>query len=229
MGKRKNAMLNVWKFGLGVVAGVALLWAGVGWLSSGRSVPAMVFGQGMPKERGLSLSIPAPTSRPVVATSRPTSRPTSQPTSRAVTAKGNKEDADCETGCAATIKTPPLTKQLFTNYMLTFAGEPLKGGSRGLESLLFYGKKTLKMLKKHGRLSVSNNRLAFLKKELKRDRIDLHFRIIDEKSVERLSFRKVVKIGGHFHVDAQKVVGIQRAGFGGKSKRVGLHHIWVRI
>lgn len=162
-------------------------------------------------------------------------RPTSNPTTQNILKKRNirsqaKSQKGCETGCAAAKDTAPTwTPARFSMWMKKYANEPLRAGSRALETLLFHGKTTRMFLKKWGAPPISQTHLNFLQRELKRDQFELSFRIVDEKGRVRIGFKKKIRVGSHFHVEAHKSLQIQRPSFGGKSKRVGLHHIWIRI
>ena len=172
-----------------------------------------------------------PTSRPVkVATSRPTSRPVLADELKPPQKGDEKED--CDTGCGAVKPStiPKLTRQMYDTYMAKYAKEALVAGSPGLEGLLFYGYKTRKWLEKTPPKRLSAERLAFLKQELSRDHVRIGLRIVNKKGENRVYIApKRVPIHGHYTLYADKHPGIPQPSFGGKLKRVGLYHIWVRI
>lgn len=166
--------------------------------------------------------------------------PSSQPTSTKKPSKGklpsevakdDGKDSDCDTGCTSKDKDDgTYTLEKYHSLLAKYAKEPLKDGSKALEYMLFYGKKTKSYLKKYPPKDLNKGHLSFLEKQLSRSKAYISLRLVDEKGVIRASFtRKMAEVGGHFSVKADKIERVQRPSFSGKVKRVGLHHIWVRI
>lgn len=215
-------------FWLGLISGAAVL---IGLMRMGEPTPLpapVPTAAADISESPLTLQVPVKKG----ATSRPTSRATSRPSSRPTLAKAGtkKKDKDCETGCAATPSTEPaMTQKRLQQLLQAYASEPLKPGSKALEVLLFHGYHLGGMMPTKRPFPLSKKHWSFLQKELKKTHARLSFRIVDEFGVKRISFDQKIKIGGHFHVEAKVHKNIQRPGFGGKIKRVGLNHLWVRI
>lgn len=138
---------------------------------------------------------------------------------------------DCETGCGSgSAVKMDVSDEALRGFLHRYAKEPMKSGSKGLESLLFYGEKTEDFLRREAPTELDAKRLAFLRRELARKHVWLQIRIVDRKGKLRVVVKpKLVHITHHFHLHADKIDRIQAPSFGGKVKRVGLHHIWVRF
>ena len=136
----------------------------------------------------------------------------------------------CASGCAASNHpTMPLTKKEFQRLMALFAEQPMSAESEALDHLVYYGRQTLLYLDRIGHEPLDDERATFLRRELKRTHVIVHFRVVDEHGVVRVSLpptRVPLDIRHEFTMDTQD---LQPVITSGTVKRVKLYHIWQRI
>ena len=136
----------------------------------------------------------------------------------------------CASGCAASRHpTPELTKEEFERLIVDFALEPMNSSSPALEALLYYGRQTDRMLQKYGTHPLDENRVSFLKSELKKTHAYISFRLLDEHGVVRTEMKRTrvpLDRRHEFEMEVHRLPDLQTSG---TVKRVGLHHLWTRI
>lgn len=137
----------------------------------------------------------------------------------------------CASGCAQDQHpTPQLTKAEFQKLMAAFAGEPMTEDSKALQSLLFYGRQSLRMLDQAGDQPLDTERAAFLRRELGRTHVYVELRMIDEHGVVRLWNKPArVPLDIRYGFDYQTTDYQEIEESTGTVKRVGLNHLWQRI
>ena len=179
-------------------------------------------------------------SRPTLsaASSRPfgtgaASRPADNPQDKQISkrSKASEQGASCATGCAAVKPTPSdLTPEKLRSLLKAFATEPMQAGSQALEAILFHDRKALRLFQKASTRLLDTKRKRFLLQELQKQHVWLSLRIIDRNGTRRVFVPpQRILLDKHFHIHAEHTTNLQAPSFGGRTKRVGLHHIWIRI
>lgn len=140
-------------------------------------------------------------------------------------------DQICASGCALSRHpTPPLTKDTFQKLMADYATQPMSEDSAALEELLYYGPQTRRLLGQADSPKLDSARLAFLETELKRERVVVEFRMIDEDDQVRVGLPPTtVSLDNRYVFEPLNTHDFQPPEASGTVKRVGLHHIWQRI
>jgi hypothetical protein len=136
----------------------------------------------------------------------------------------------CASGCAASNHpTPNLAVDEFRRLMLEFSSGPMDETNPALESLLYYGRQTQTLMKRHGTLPLSAERVVFLQQELRHSHAIFSFRVVDEHGVVRTQMRPTRIPFDRRHVFEMEVKDLPPLVTSGTVKRVGLHHLWTRL
>jgi hypothetical protein len=141
----------------------------------------------------------------------------------------------CASGCAQDQHpTPPLPKAEFEKLMAQFAKEPMSEDSKALQSLLFYGRQSLRYLDQLGDQQLDTlldaERAAFLRKQLECTHVYVELRMVDEHGVVRLWNKPArVPLDIRYGFDYQTTDYQEIEESTGTVKRVGLNHLWQRI
>ncbi len=137
----------------------------------------------------------------------------------------------CASGCGLSRHpTPFLERSHFEKLVKDFAHQPMSEESPALEELLYFGPQTQRELLASDATPLDSQRLAFLKKELTRDTVQIEFRIIDEEGIARVQLPPTtVKLDSRYAFEPLNTVDFQPPEASGTVKRVGLNHLWQRI
>jgi hypothetical protein len=137
----------------------------------------------------------------------------------------------CASGCALSRHpTPELTEQKFLDLMLAYSSEPMTEESPALEELLFFGVQTERFLRNSDEIALDPERLAFLQKELSRDKVVAEFRILDDTGTVRVGLPPTeVSLDRRYVFEPLNTQDFQPPEASGTVKRVGLNHVWQRI
>lgn len=137
---------------------------------------------------------------------------------------------DCNKGCNAPTpdETHALSEAEFTAALAQIADAPIGVDTDGLDTLLFHFSQVPELLTRHGKGPLSDAHLAWLQAELSRQTVDIGFRLVGDDGAV------LGEIGGHIplktkqHLILQGTGPLKRIDVNGKTKRVGLHHLWSR-
>lgn len=123
-----------------------------------------------------------------------------------------------------------LSEADYRELLATWAEEPLGEPTQALETLLFHWDGTKLWLDTVGAPGLSPQQEAFLRYELSRDSYDMEMRLVDDTGAVRATVSRTDVPFDHkehlaFELDDS---GLQAFITSGRSKRVGLHHLWSR-
>ncbi len=140
-----------------------------------------------------------------------------------------EEATDCAKGCSGPTPddTDPLSEEEVLALLTRYAKAPVGAPGEALDTLLFYRRSTLRALERHGDLLDPNHR-AFLQRELMRNRVEVAFRLVDEHGQVVGRASRVSPLKEKQHIVLEGKPGLQHIEISGKTKRVGLHHLWSR-
>ncbi|MCA9666266.1 MAG: hypothetical protein KC503_11785 [Myxococcales bacterium] len=143
---------------------------------------------------------------------------------------GSGSGVGCNTGCS--LKKHYVAPFLLDDYkhaIALYKKEPMAEGSKGLETLLFYGERTRELMRKHGTFDLPRDRRQFLLRELSRTHATVTLRIVDDKGEVRASTGPMhVPVGQKQHLRSVRLSAVQSLEFNGTVMRVGLYHLWSR-
>ena len=136
----------------------------------------------------------------------------------------------CASGCAASNHpTKELTRAYFHELLQQFATEPMDETSFALESLLYFGRQTVALLKEEGDYPLDPLRSNFLRDELRKTHALVEVRVVDEHGEVRTWLPPTrVPLDRRHEFDMQ-VKNVQPLITSGTVKRVGLYHLWNRL
>ena len=146
---------------------------------------------------------------------------------------GAKQDTksaeECTTGCSlAKHKIPDFTPDDYLQAIADYAGQPHDADTKPLETLLFYGSRTLQLMQRFGTEGLPSSHLVFLRRELSRTHARVSIRLIDANDRVRVSYGPSrVPLGQKQHLQAVTLAD-QSLEFNGTVMRVGLYHLWSR-
>lgn len=151
-----------------------------------------------------------------------------EPPKQIVTLSG--DDEECKTGCSlAKHAIDPLEEDEFLRVRDEYATLPPDEPSKALETLLFYNKRTKRLLKAHGYGAMSEDHVAFLDRQLARDHAYVSVRFVDEADRVRVSAGPMrVPIGVKMHLQPHVLDDVQPMEINGTVVRTGLYHLWSR-
>ena len=136
----------------------------------------------------------------------------------------------CKSGCAlSSHPTADLSSKKFRELMTAFAGEPMSEDSPALEALLYFGRQTADWIERKGAAPLDSKRAEFLSRELTRTHALVSFRIVDDRGVRRVWLPPTRVPFDRRHEFRMEVEDLPPLHISGTVKRVGLHHIWVRL
>jgi hypothetical protein len=143
---------------------------------------------------------------------------------------GPVEAADCVSGCAAPTpdETHPISIEEIDANLVAWAEQPIGDATLELETLLFHGRKVSSHLTVFGGGPLDAEHLSFLQRELARDHVEVHFRLVDAAGNIRGERRERVPLKDKQHLALNATGTLGHAEVAGKVKRVGLHHLWTR-
>ena len=136
----------------------------------------------------------------------------------------------CASGCAASRHpTKELTQRHYQQLLSEVKIEPMDRTNNALESLLFFGSQTRKMIENNGVGDLDSKRAEFIWNELKVTHARLAIRVTDENGMVRTWLDPAEVPFDRRHVFEMKTNGVQSLVTSGTVKRVGLDHVWVRL
>ncbi|MBL4635901.1 MAG: hypothetical protein JKY56_18720 [Kofleriaceae bacterium] len=138
-------------------------------------------------------------------------------------------EEECTTSCSlAKHHVPELTEHGFEVAVRAYGKEVVDAPSESLETLLFYGSRTIELMAEIGTEELSEEHLAFLRKELSRDKAWVSLRMVDDDEKVRVSYGPtLVPLGAKQHLAA---VGenLKSMEFNGTVMRTGVNYLWSR-
>ncbi len=143
---------------------------------------------------------------------------------------GANSKKECTTSCslakhAIAEFTPTMFRDALSDYAAGAVGQP----SMGLDTLLFYNKRTLELLKEKGAGPLSQAHARFLRRELARDHAIVSIRMVDENGRVRASYGPAqLPLGQKQHLSPADTNGLFPMEFNGTVIRTGLYHLWSR-
>lgn len=144
-------------------------------------------------------------------------------------AKDSDKKEECTTSCSlAKHPIPELTEHGFEVAVRAYGKELVDAPSESLETLLFYGSRTLSLMEEVGTADLSEAHLKFLRKELSRDQAWVSLRMVDEKEKVLVSYGPtLVPLGAKQHLSA---IGknLKAMEFNGTVMRTGVNYLWSR-
>lgn len=137
--------------------------------------------------------------------------------------------ADCAKGCSAPTpdETHPLEEDEGLAHLEGYAKGPLGVATEDLETLLFHREVALRLLDNHpGLLPIDHER--FLREELARTRVEVAFRLVDDAGNVHGEAVRIGPLKEKQHVVLNGTGSLKHIEISGKTKRVGLQHLWSR-
>ncbi len=144
-------------------------------------------------------------------------------------AAGSNEE-ECTTSCSlAKHAIAEFTPSMFHDALSEVAAEAVGQPSLGLDTLLFYNKRTLELLDEIGSGPLSQAHTRFLRRELARDHATVSIRMVDENGRIRASYGPAqVPLGQKQHLSPADTSGLFPMEFNGTVMRTGLYRLWSR-
>ncbi len=139
-------------------------------------------------------------------------------------------DQVCASGCAASRHpTKTLTKPEFLRFIEAVSKRPLDADNKAYESLLYYGRQSLRMLNQHGVGRLAPLVEAQLRGELERTHVFISLRVIDEHGEIRTWLEPTRVPLDRRHEFTMETNRLPQLITSGTVKRVGLDHLWTRL
>ena len=136
----------------------------------------------------------------------------------------------CASGCAASRHpTERLTKTEFHRLLKEYTCEPMDQTNHALESLLYYGPQTRRLIESEGVKQLDRERAEFLWEQLKYTHAKISIRVVDDEGVVRTWIEPTRVPFDRRHVFEMETNNVQPLVTSGTVKRVGLNHNWVRL
>lgn len=139
------------------------------------------------------------------------------------------EEEACTSGCSlAKHAIPDFEPDDYIAALAKYAVATIDDEGEGIDTLLFYGTKTLQYFEDFGTGPLSEDHVAFLRRELARKEATVEIRFVDEDGGVRVATGPMlVPLGQkqHLHPIANSV---QSMTLNGTVMRTGLYHLWSR-
>lgn len=144
--------------------------------------------------------------------------------------ESGKSGKDCKTGCSlGDEKTESLSDKKIEELLVKLKFDMPNTDSINLDTLLFYADSTRGYLKNKGDKKVPAVWKHILKDELKHTNFKIEIRVLNEAGKKIINFKEKVALEEKYHLHHKDIVKGSELTIGGRSKRVGLHHIWARF
>lgn len=136
---------------------------------------------------------------------------------------------DCNRGCNAPTpdETHLLTEAEFREALDDIAKTPIGRDSMGLDTLLFHFAQVPELFARYGDPLPSAHR-AWVDAELSRQTVDIGFRLVGEEGAILGSIEQHIPLKIKQHLVLEGTGPLKRIEVNGKTKRVGLQHLWSR-
>lgn len=136
----------------------------------------------------------------------------------------------CASGCAASHHpTEELSAEHYHRLIKRFSSQPLNQDSSALEELLYFGPQTSQLISQHGTGNLDSKRQRFLIEQLRFGHAKVSIRVVDEHGETRCWLEPTRVPFDRRHVFHMQANNVQELVTSGTVKRVGLHHIWMRL
>ena len=137
---------------------------------------------------------------------------------------------DCAKGCSAPTpdETPLLTEAEFRGALAEVASAPIGVDTVGLDTLLFHFSDLPQLFGKYGDGGLSADKRAWLDREVARQTVDIGFRLVGEDGAILGALQQEIPLKIKQHLVLQGTGALKRVEVSGKTKRVGLQHLWSR-
>jgi len=144
---------------------------------------------------------------------------------------GNTEVVDCASGCNAPHPSElvELQKDEFIAARDEWAAQDIGVATLQLDTLLFHGEQTTAYLNALGHGDMDLDHVDFLRTELERDTATVEFRMLDEMGLVRGTVPPTtvnLKEKNHLRFSGTGSLGVFETN--GRTRRVGLTHLWSR-
>lgn len=138
---------------------------------------------------------------------------------------------ECQTsGCTiGDDSTQDISDKKIKELLVQLALEPYNEESEALDILLFHHKATNAYIQKNGSHLESSPWQGLFEDEVAKTHIKISVRVTDDNGISRITVNEKVAIGGKYHLHHHDIIEGEDLVVSGRSKRVGLNHIWVRF
>ena len=138
--------------------------------------------------------------------------------------------ADCNRGCNAPTadETHLLGEDEFREALTEIAAAPVGAESLGIDTLLFHFSDVPELLARYGDAPLTPAHREWLQRELSRQTVSIGFRLLAEDGALLGFVESEVPLKTKQHLVLQGTGALKRIEVNGKTKRVGLHHLWSR-
>ena len=142
----------------------------------------------------------------------------------------HKVPEQCASGC----NVPPealrtrIDDELLIEHMQNFAARPIDEESKAVDNILFYAQQSKAILEAEV-VHLPPAHLAYLERQLKRDRIEIALRLIDDEGVVRAELKKkIVPLAQKqsFRFVHKNLPGLISSG---TTVRTGANYLWTRL
>lgn len=135
---------------------------------------------------------------------------------------------NCQSGCSMKDHPiPPFTAEEFAATLAAYAAAPRDEAGEALDTLVFYGRRTVELMDLYGTEPLPPEHVAFLRRQLRRNAL-VALRIVDEHGVVRAEYGpEPVPFGIKQHLHG-RTEDLEPLEFNGTVVRVGLNTIWSR-
>ena len=126
-------------------------------------------------------------------------------------------------------ETQTLPTDAYYDALDQIAQAPVGQATLGIETLLFHAAETERLLEREGTGPLSEAHIRWLEHELARQTVDLSFRLVTEDGRVLGALQQQVALKTKQHLLLEDTDTLETIEVSGKTKRVGLHHLWSRF
>lgn len=137
---------------------------------------------------------------------------------------------DCAKGCSAPTpdETHHLTEAEFRAALDEIAAAPVGVDTVGLDTLLFHFTDVPELFAHHGQGPLSAAHRTWIDRELGRQTVDIGFRLVGEDGALLGEVQQEIPLKIKQHLVLKGTGALKRIEINGKTKRVGMQHLWSR-
>ncbi len=136
----------------------------------------------------------------------------------------------CGRGCNAPTadEVELLSEQAFRAALEEIAAHPVGAETLGLDTLLFHFEQVPELFARYGDAPLTPAHRAWVRRELSRQTVRVGFRLVADDGAILGEVARTIPLKTKQHLVLEGTGALGRVEVSGKTKRVGLHHLWSR-
>jgi hypothetical protein len=143
--------------------------------------------------------------------------------------KQDETEGECLVGCSLEADEEWISEPEIRKLLKRLSTESYNEESENLDTLLFFHEKVCQFREKHLLSELPAPWEKCLNEELPKDKIRIQLRVLTAGGIKEIRVDEIEPLSKAFHLKRDDLVEGHEMKISGRSRRVGLHHIWIRF